>query len=265
LSGTGVEQAAAEQRYHRLAFDAASSWLDGDASPAASFEARLGELLLLLPADTAPIHIFGEVPASLWESGLRSAALGVEAVSNALRATRPVSILCAYRESVLADAADLELACGEHTAVVDLPPFPAPHEHVATEVVSSMVLPPAPASCRQARQLVRAAFPHNGTDTAIDTAELVISELTGNAVRHAGSTFTTEVLTRNGSVRLAVTDAAQLPERWEGFPIAREHGLGLVAALANEWGVQPLAGGKVIWADVSRIGGVGSAPSAARG
>ncbi len=260
LCGTEVEDAAADKRYHRLAFAAASSWLDDDAGPAATFEGAAREALEQIPGGCGPIGVFCEVGAALWEGGLRTAALSVEAVTNSLLAMRPVSVLCAYPDGVVAGPGDLERACDEHTAVVEPPPFPAPHAHVATTTVSSAVLPPAPASCRQARQLVRAGFggnghTSNGNSKAVDIAELVMSELTGNAVRHAGSTFTTEVLSWNGSLRLAVTDAAPLPDGWQGFPVAGDHGLGLVAALANDWAVRPLPGGKVIWADLAREDG----------
>jgi anti-sigma regulatory factor (Ser/Thr protein kinase) len=93
----------------------------------------------------------------------------------------------------------------------------------------------------------------DGVET-LDTAELLVSELAANAVRHAGSTFTAEILFANGTMRLAVTDAAPLPNGWKGFPVARDHGLGLIAALADDWDVQPLPGGKTVWAEVTREG-----------
>jgi anti-sigma regulatory factor (Ser/Thr protein kinase) len=103
---------------------------------------------------------------------------------------------------------------------------------------------------------VRAACANQTGADARDTAELVVSELAGNAVRHARSTFRAEVSFRNGSLRVAVTDAQPLPEGWDGFPIARDHGLGLVSALADDWAIEPLAGGKVVWAELARNGQV---------
>jgi hypothetical protein len=252
LCGVDLEAATAEGRYDGLAFDTASDWLDGGSDPALTFAARLDELLARIPSTDAPIQVVCAVGAALWEDGLPDAALDIESVLNSLQASRPISVLCAYPEDVLARPADLERVCGEHADVMSAPSFPEPHEHGEPAVLASVVLPPAPASCRTARQLVRASFPRNGHAPALDMAELVVSELAGNAVRHAGSTFTAEVLAWNGSVRLAVTDASPLPNDWTGFPIAKEHGLGLVAAISRDWAVEPLAGGKVIWADIPR-------------
>jgi anti-sigma regulatory factor (Ser/Thr protein kinase) len=154
--------------------------------------------------------------------------------------------------SFLAVAGDARRACGQHTAVLEAPPFPEASHEVTTAVVSSAVLPPAPAACRTAREVVRAALARDGAAGDIDMAELVVSELAANAVRHAHSTFTAEVSLHDGLARIAVTDAAPLPKDWKGFPVIRDHGLGLVAALASDWTVEPLSGGRVVWADVER-------------
>jgi hypothetical protein len=49
-----------------------------------------------------------------------------------------------------------------------------------------------------------------------------------------------------------VTDATPATNGWTGFPVATEHGLGIVSALASDWGVERLDGGKVVWAEVAR-------------
>jgi MEDS: MEthanogen/methylotroph, DcmR Sensory domain len=251
LCGVDLESASAERRYDGIAFDTASDWLSDRVDAAATFRDRLDELIAYVPDPAAPVHVVCGVGASLWEDGLPEATLDIEAVLNSLGATRPVSLLCAYPDDVFARPADAERICGQHAEVVNAPSFPERREHGAPAVLS-VVLPPAPASCRTLRQLVRTSAPLTENGTAIDSAELIVSELAGNAVRHAGSTFAAEVLSWNGSVRLAVTDAAPLPSDWEGFPVAPEHGLGLVAAIARDWAVEPLAGGKVIWADIAR-------------
>jgi hypothetical protein len=252
VCGVDLEAASAERRYDGIAFDTASDWLEGGSDPAATLAARLDELLARVPSADAPVQLVCDVGASLWEDGLPDAALAIEAVLSSVGTSRPISVLCAYPEEVLARPADVERVCAHHTGGVSAPSFPDPHQHGVPSELSSLVLPPAPASCRSARQLVRASVSHNGSSGTVDAAELVVSELAGNAVRHAGSTFTAEVLSWNGSIRLAVTDAAPLPSDWTGFPIAQEHGLGLVSAIAREWAVEPLAGGKVIWADIAR-------------
>jgi hypothetical protein len=55
-------------------------------------------------------------------------------------------------------------------------------------------------------------------------------------------------------VRVAVTDGTRLPSGWSGFRVASDHGLGIVAALCSDWGVERVDGGKMVWADVDRNG-----------
>jgi len=252
ICAADVETTAAELRYHRLAIDDIAASIGRDCDPAGVLQDKLQETLRQIPREVAPVHIFCELGAALWERGEVTAALDLESMSNSLRVMQPVSVLCAYPESALAGMAEMERACREHTAVVEAPSFPDAPAEANASTVSAAVLPPAPAACRTARQLVRAAFARDGRATATDAAELVLAELAANAVLHACSTFTAEVSFCNGAAHLAVTDAAPLPSGWTGFPVARDHGLGLVAALANDWAVQPLKGGKIVWADVTR-------------
>ena len=252
LCGQDLHAATVERRYHRLAIDNGSAWFKRVANPASTFEDRFRELLDRIPRAAAPLVVFGEATATLWESGHVDTALSLEAASHALGTKRSASVVCAYPNWTLATAADREQVCRQHTAVLDPPAFPGSSEEMNGAVVSSAVLPPAPAACRAARELVRATLARDGGANTCDTAELVVSELAANAVRHADSTFMAEVLPSPGGVRVAVTDASPLPSGWSGFPVARHHGLGLVAALAGNWGVEPLVGGKTVWADVAR-------------
>jgi hypothetical protein len=256
LSGRDLEAATAERRYHRLAIGKDSEWFEALADRAATFEGQLTEALDQVPRQVAPIVVFGEAAATFWENGQVDSALSLEAASHAISAKRPASVVCAYPKSVLATSADRERVCREHTAVLDAPAFPGPSQEingavVNGAVVSSLVLPPAPAACRAARELVRASVARDGGARACCTAELVVSELAANAVRHAGSSFTAEVRSSAAGVRVAVTDAAPLPSGWSGFPVVRGHGLGVVAAVAGNWAVEPRVGGKTVWADVT--------------
>jgi hypothetical protein len=248
--GSDVDAAAADGRYHRLAVENVVELLDDDAR-ADAFEERLLELLNETPADIETVHLFGEMSPQLSERRERAGDLDLAAVGSTLSATRPVTLLAAYHEEVR--SVDEQRAREDCDAAIIAPPaFPARAEGASNGVVSSAVLPPAPPACRAARRLVRTACAEEAGPETIDAAELVVSELAGNAVRHARSTFTAEVSFPNGSVRLAVTDAQPLPSGWGGFPIAREHGLGLIATLADDWAVEPLAGGKVVWAELTR-------------
>ena len=125
------------------------------------------------------------------------------------------------------------------------------HPGDGTELETSIaVFAPAPAACRGARELVRTVLADIGSRRSTYAAELVASELAGNAVRHARSSFEVRLSLLEGAVRIAVTDETPVrAESWE-LPVAHDHGLGIVASLALGWGYEPLAGGKLVWADV---------------
>ncbi len=252
LCGSDVGAAAEERRYHRLPIETVLDSLGPDRSASSALSDRLAEALGQVPAQATPVHVFGEVAQSLRTNGASSENVSFAALAQELRGVRPVSLLCARHEDLPADERCVRLSQSDGAGLLEAPPFPAPLDGARGTVVSAAVLPPAPAACRAARKLVRSACAHEARAEAVETAELVVSELAGNAVRHARSTFRAEVSFRNGSVRLAVTDARPLPDGWSGFPIAREHGLGLVAAVADDWAVEPLAGGKVVWAELAR-------------
>jgi hypothetical protein len=117
------------------------------------------------------------------------------------------------------------------------------------EVACSPLLAAEPASCRAVRVFLRDALGGDGNGV-IEVAELVVSELAANAVRHAKSPFTTRVLIGDGTLRVAVTDRLPTPAAWSGFPVDRRHGLGIVDALARDWGVQQTASDKTVWVDI---------------
>lgn len=92
-----------------------------------------------------------------------------------------------------------------------------------------------------------------------DTAELLLSELVTNAVRHArapqGRDIGIRIARYDGRLRVEVADAGpavkltpQVVADWE----ERGRGLAIVAALAERWGQCPrLHGiGKAVWAEV---------------
>jgi hypothetical protein len=252
LRGSDIDAAISERRYHRADLNAVLRHCDPADDPAGAFEAWVHEILVQIPADVAPIHIFDGAVATLWGRGDIAAILRVETVCSELCAARGVSLLCAYPESELVSLPDVQNAWRQHTAVLAAPPFPGPTHSMARAIVSSVVLPPAPAACGSARHLVKSTLADDNGANSAYAAELVVSELSANAVCHAGSTFEVEVSLFDGVVRLAVTDSTPAPNGWTGFPVATEHGLGIVAALANDWGVETLDGGKIVWAEVAR-------------
>ena len=97
-----------------------------------------------------------------------------------------------------------------------------------------------------------------------DVAELVVSELAGNAALHSGAAFMDVTLERREpGVRVAVEDdgpvgvdavAPYTPDLggdddWE-HQATTGRGLAIVSMLASRWGAAPTPRGKVVWAEV---------------
>lgn len=117
--------------------------------------------------------------------------------------------------------------------------------------------PRAPGRAR-ARLRARLAEWQVGPDPA-DTAELLLSELVTNAVRHARAPHGRDIGVRLARydyvVRVEVSDAGPavtLAPRAAGESDERGRGLAIVEALAVRWGQCPRAHGigKVVWAEI---------------
>jgi hypothetical protein len=107
-------------------------------------------------------------------------------------------------------------------------------------------------SPREARHFVSDVMREWGCDQwARDEAALVVTELAANAVLHAESGFS--VLLQKGGmfVRIAVQDAA--PVDPAVLVVRRNRGLGLVAAISRDWGVEMTTDGKTVWAEIDLI------------
>ncbi|WP_375487463.1 ATP-binding protein [uncultured Jatrophihabitans sp.] len=112
--------------------------------------------------------------------------------------------------------------------------------------------------------LVRTRIEHDlvtdgiGPDCVADIM-LVATELVGNAVLHAKSTCDVGVTWDIGADTVVIRvrdDSTDAPRpREAGRDATGGRGLAIVAALADEWGVDQEAGGKQVWAriPVSRL------------
>lgn len=85
---------------------------------------------------------------------------------------------------------------------------------------------------------------------------VVLSELVGNAVRHARTEFTVVATLTAGTLRIEVFDLDTRPPSLLGLDSGSTSGRGLhiVAGIASEWGWQTADGpdaqaGKVVWAE----------------
>ncbi|MGQ5634347.1 ATP-binding protein [Streptomyces sp. EWL5.16] len=120
----------------------------------------------------------------------------------------------------------------------------------------SVLLSPTPRGARLARllateQLRTWALP-------LDPAQLIVAELANNAATHgrvSGRSFQLLLQTVGDTLRIEVTDTRgdRLPHRHPAHPTAESgHGLTLVAALADRWGVTPgLPPRKTVWAELT--------------
>ncbi|WP_019710754.1 ATP-binding protein [Streptomyces xinghaiensis] len=133
---------------------------------------------------------------------------------------------------------------------------------VARHLEDVFHLPAMSASVCKARRRVLTLLSEWGVDERCRAdAELVVSELFTNAVRHTDSVkVTCEIRLTGQRLRLEVTDqgcAETEPRaRFSGIDEEGGRGLMLVGALAEEWGVRPdeTGRGQVVWACLRRSG-----------
>jgi anti-sigma regulatory factor (Ser/Thr protein kinase) len=123
------------------------------------------------------------------------------------------------------------------------------------ESPQALRLPAAPDSVRTARSAVRDALPRWGLDHLTDTAALLVSELTTNVLLHARSEFEVRLERRRGRVRVTVLDesARDAVRRRYGLQAGTGRGLGLVEAMADDWGCDPADDpwSKAVWFELS--------------
>lgn len=114
-------------------------------------------------------------------------------------------------------------------------------------------LPVHPSSSGKARRFVSGALRSWRMPEVADGAlELLTSELTTNAVRHARSAFTVVVRYDGERVRVEVYDSSpEVPRpRTPSDEDTGGRGLILVEALAEAWGMAPTLEGKQVWFEV---------------
>jgi anti-sigma regulatory factor (Ser/Thr protein kinase) len=111
--------------------------------------------------------------------------------------------------------------------------------------------PGTPESVSDARAFIREHF----TGPALQDALLLISEIAGNAVRHARGEYVVTVAEGPGVTRVQVRDGGGLGR----VPRVREasetreggRGLALVEAFASAWGTELHERGRTVWFDIA--------------
>jgi anti-sigma regulatory factor (Ser/Thr protein kinase) len=120
-----------------------------------------------------------------------------------------------------------------------------------------LVLAGGPSAVGTARAAVRDVLLRWGyrDEPCVQLAELIVSELVANAVRHAGGTCTLTVSADRATVTLTVTDESSVP------PVRRPpdgggRGLMIVEELSTSWGyVEHPGDGKTVWARLAAPAG----------
>ncbi|MFC9928005.1 SpoIIE family protein phosphatase [Streptomyces sp. NPDC127190] len=119
-----------------------------------------------------------------------------------------------------------------------------PDDHVAAWRLGA-----DPREVGRARRLVRERLLDWGLPQAVDTAELLVSEVVTNAVRHAGSDPVELRVVRTNALLFEVTDdEPALPAMVSAAPDDESgRGLRVVSRLAREWGASASGHRKTVW------------------
>ncbi|MDQ1629027.1 MAG: hypothetical protein QOI54_2771 [Actinomycetota bacterium] len=115
-------------------------------------------------------------------------------------------------------------------------------------------------SVSEARRFVNETLDSWAADPFAWSAVTLVSELTTNAVLHAGTGFTVALRLTDERLRLAVSDQSlSLPiQRDYGVNATTGRGLSLVKNLAAEDGVELTAAGKTVWCELRLAQGPGT-------
>lgn len=237
-----------------------NQFMTGDRLDLAGLRAAAVDVIDQAASAGRPVRIYAEMVALPWEAGQVTLALELEMLWDDLAAQQSFSLLCGYPVSAAADrdTAAVERVCRLHTKVTA--PFPGlpgamglPGVTGVSPDVSEAVrsFPRTLDSARAAREFVTGNLDSRAGQMVATDAAIVIAELASNAVLHARTPFTVTVSRWADRVRIAVRDAVPLADARHGRLVTKPgHGLDLVAKVARRWAVEPLAGGKVVWAEL---------------
>ena len=243
LGRAGVDLAAARDSGSYLALDAGQTlgqFMAAGKLDRGAFDRVIGAVIRQSAADGRLVHAFGEMVALLWDEGLVSEAVQLEAMWDELGRRSPFSLFCGYRtDSVTRDIGAFAEVCRLHGEIA------GSRSGTAQAFAFSREAPAA------ARHFVVATVNAWGVGDLADDAALVVTELAANAIVHARSAFTVILSAHHDRLRISVHDAG--PLAGDGLSPAPLHGLGAVDALASQWGIESLGNaGKTVWADLLR-------------
>ncbi|MFC3571905.1 SpoIIE family protein phosphatase [Streptomyces yaanensis] len=153
--------------------------------------------------------------------------------------------LDAICDSLISAVQPVQRHGGDDTAVLIAGVHPIPPEDMAC-----WPLPVDPQAAGQARRHIREQLGRWDLDDLVMTTELLVSELVGNVVRHAGGPVTLRLL-RSRALICELTDGSPTMPRIRRAADTDEGGRGLqlIAALADRWGARYTPTGKCIWTE----------------
>lgn len=136
---------------------------------------------------------------------------------------------------------------------------------LAGAAVREATFEPTPEAIGAARRFVADLVAAACSTDEVERLALVTSELATNAVLHARSPFTVQVLTAAESIWVAVRDGDVHPPGRSPAPAdaVSGRGLSIVEKLAMDWGVhvEPTASGKWVWAQLPLRPATGQNPT----
>ena len=110
------------------------------------------------------------------------------------------------------------------------------------------LLDPTPLACRRARAEVRTTLVRWRLDLLVDTAELLVSELDGNALTHGEGPLRLSVELHRSLLCRVADGGSRLPRLHVGhWDEECGRGLRLVDRMAADWGVESTSWGKQVW------------------
>lgn len=222
-------------------------FMDGGMPDPARFAEVVGGALREASKGHAGVRAYGDMVESLWRQGNVVGALALEELWNHLGRELPLSLYCAYQDTLAAAAieTDLDKTCRLHSAVVADGTLKARQSSLAHFHAGGS----APAAAR--RFALGELQAGAGVDLK-DSVALILSELATNAILYGGGEFSVAVTPLAHAVRISVQDPSpELPVVRDATGMDRTgRGLQLVAALSREWGADRRCDGKTVWAEL---------------
>jgi anti-sigma regulatory factor (Ser/Thr protein kinase) len=118
-----------------------------------------------------------------------------------------------------------------------------------------------PASARRARELIARCADAFGRTPHVELAQLIVTELVANSVRHAGPPLFVSCEPTDEGLRITVRDGSfEHPVMRRAQPTdERGRGIRLIDVLSDQWGVDDHPDGtKSVWVEVRARSGPGT-------